>query len=219
VIAGHRTYRGRITLGGAPLAHGPRRRWRSGVAYLPEERVREALFESLSVAANLEVGDLVWTSLGSAVRPSPSRVRTMRLIDRFAIKAPGPDAVITSLSGGNQQRVVLARVLSHRPRVLIADEPTQGVDRTGRVAIHAMIRQFAAQGGAVLMVSSEFEELQALATDIAVMVDGRIVAHRPPGTPYRELVALATGSSTTADLSTVDLPDGDDPIDPRLGEG
>ena len=218
VISGHRAYKGSITLGGLALGRGPRRRWRSGVAYLPEERVREGIFESLSVASNLEVGELVWTSLGAPMAPSPSRPRTSRLIDRFAIRTPGPEALITALSGGNQQRVVLARVLSHRPRVLIADEPTQGVDRTGRAAIHAMIRQFAAEGGAVLMVSSEFEELQALATDIAVMVDGRVVAHRPPTTAYRELVALATGSATTADISTVDLPDGDVPNPDSLGE-
>jgi ABC-type sugar transport system ATPase subunit len=218
VIAGHRTYKGNISLGGAPLAHGPRRRWRSGIAYLPEERVREALFQTLSVASNLEVGDLVWKSLAGATRPSPSRSRSTRLIDRFAIRTPGPDALITALSGGNQQRVVLARVLSHRPRVLIADEPTQGVDRTGRVAIHAMIRQFAATGGAVLMVSSEFEELQALATDIAVMVDGRIVARRPPTTQYRELVALATGSNDRADLADIDLsPLTDPPAAPTTG--
>lgn len=218
VISGHRAYKGSITLGGVALGSGPRRRWRAGVAYLPEERVREGIFESLSVASNLEVGDLVWTSLGAPMAPAPSRSRTSRLIDRFAIRTPGPEALITALSGGNQQRVVLARVLSHRPRVLIADEPTQGVDRTGRAAIHAMIREFAAEGGAVLMVSSEFEELQALATDIAVMVDGRIVAHRPPTSAYRELVALATGSATAADISTVDLPDGEGLDDDSLGE-
>lgn len=195
-VAGHGPQEGVVTVGGKPLPTGATRRWRSGVAYVPEDRVREAMFDSLSVASNLEVGELAWGRLARPMPLRPDRRRTAADIDRFGVKTPSSSAPVTALSGGNQQRVVLARVLGRRPRVLIADEPTQGVDRAGRAAIHQLIRQFAAEGGVVLLVSSEFEELQALATDLAVLVDGRIVARRPPDTDYRELVALATGAGT-----------------------
>ncbi|WP_029138049.1 ATP-binding cassette domain-containing protein [Nakamurella lactea] len=192
-IAGHAPYRGEITLVGQRLPRGARNRWRAGIAYLPEDRSREAVFDSLSVARNLEIGELPRAALTGWFAPNPDRGRTRTLIERFGIRTPAAGAPITALSGGNQQRVVLARVLSHQPQALIADEPTQGVDAAGRAAIHRMIRQFAAEGGAVLLVSSEFEELQALSTDIVVMVDGSIVAHRPPDVAYRDLLALATG--------------------------
>jgi len=197
-VSGHEKYRGEITVGGLPAPADPRASRRMGIAYVPEDRVREGLFPSLSVERNLEVGDLVGRSLAAPTAARPSRSATRQLIDRFGIRTASSDASITSLSGGNQQRVVLARVLGHRPRLLVVDEPTQGVDRAGRAAIHTMIRDFAESGGAVLLVSSEFEELQALATRLVVMVDGNIVAHRLPDTPYRELVALATGAQIAA---------------------
>lgn len=194
VLTGHESYRGTITLGGVPVPRSSRSRSRSGIGYIPEDRAREAIFESLSVARNLEVGELVRTSLGSLIPIRPDAQRTNSLIQRFGIRTASLGTGITALSGGNQQRVVVARVLSHRPRVLVADEPTQGVDRVGRAAIHEMIRQFASEGGAVLFVSSEFEELQEVATYLAVLVDGRVTAFRKPSTEYRELVALATGT-------------------------
>ena len=194
VVTGHEKYRGQISVGDHRAPADPRASRRMGIAYVPEDRAREGVFPSLSVERNLEIGDLIGRSLAAPTAARPSRGATRQLIDRFGIRTAGADTAITSLSGGNQQRVVLARVLGHRPRLLVADEPTQGVDRAGRAAIHTMIRDFAASGGSVLLVSSEFEELQALATRLVVMVDGRIVAHRPPDTPYRELVALATGA-------------------------
>jgi len=198
VVTGHEKYRGDISVGGRRAPAEPRASRRAGIAYVPEDRVREGVFPSLSVAGNLEIGDLVRHSLTSLRPPRPSRGAIQLLIDRFGVRTAGQESAITSLSGGNQQRVVLARVLGHRPRVLVVDEPTQGVDRAGRAAIHTMIREFAESGGTVLLVSSEFEELQVLATRLVVMVDGRIVAHRLPDAPYRELVALATGAHTAS---------------------
>lgn len=197
-VSGHEKYRGEISVDGQPAPADPRASRRMGIAYVPEDRVREGVFPSLSVERNLEVGELVGRSLAAPVAARPSRSATRQLIDRFGIRTASPDSSITSLSGGNQQRVVLARVLGHQPRLLVVDEPTQGVDRAGRAAIHTIIRDYAESGGSVLLVSSEFEELQALATRLVVMVDGRIVAHRLPNTPYRELVALATGAQITA---------------------
>jgi ABC-type sugar transport system ATPase subunit len=88
---------------------------------------------------------------------------------------------------------VVARELMNAPALIVADEPTQGVDQAGRTAIHAVLRDFARRGGGVLIVSSEFEELKELADRIHVLVDGRMVAERPASVPYAELVALASG--------------------------
>lgn len=185
---------GRITVSGRELPRSPAAARRLGIAYIPEDRAREAIFPALSVSRNLEVGALAGGRLSRPLRPVPSAQRTRELMARFGVKAPSPAAFITALSGGNQQRVVLARVLSREPRLLVADEPTQGVDQVGRAAIHQMIREFAAAGGAVLLVASEFEELQALAGRICVMRDGKIVAEVQSDTDYRELIGLATGA-------------------------
>ncbi|MEV7011847.1 ATP-binding cassette domain-containing protein [Streptosporangium sp. NPDC051022] len=183
-----------VTFLDGPLPSDTRASRRAGIAYLPEDRANESVFASLTVARNLEIADVVPSGLGALFGPRPDRSRTARTISEFGIKTASPQTEITALSGGNQQRAVLARVLAHQPRLLVADEPTQGVDRTGRAAIHTMIRRFAESGGAVLVVSSEFEELQELADSLHVISDGRVVARRPPDCEYRELVALATGA-------------------------
>ena len=166
---------------------------RAGIAYIPEDRLNEGLFPPLSVAMNIEVGDLVRRSLAALMSFSPDRAETARAIDRFGIKTPSQSVEVTALSGGNAQRVVIARELMNEPELLVADEPTQGVDRAGRAAIHDLMRDFAARGGGVLVVSSEFEELQEIASRLYVMVDGRVVADVPADTPYAQLVALASG--------------------------
>lgn len=170
---------------------------RAGIAYIPEDRLREGIFPSLSVARNIELGDLVRNSLASVVRPSPHKPRIAAVIDRFGIKTPSPNIDVTALSGGNAQRVVIARELMNEPQLVVADEPTQGVDRTGRAAIHTMLREYAESGGAVLLVSSDFEELQALADRLYVMVDGRVVAAEPATADYSRLLSLASGLPDT----------------------
>ncbi|MFI6908248.1 ATP-binding cassette domain-containing protein [Nonomuraea sp. NPDC050394] len=202
VAAGCERYTGRIEVDGRPLPSTPAGSRHAGIAYVPEDRARESAFSTLSVERNLEVGDLIHRRLARPMPWRPAGARTRRLIADFGIKTAAPTSAMTSLSGGNQQRVVLARVLANRPRLLIADEPTQGVDRSGRRAIHDLLRRFAGAGGAVLLVSSEFEELQELSSRIAVMRDGRIVAELPATTEYRRLVALATGAENSSEVRT-----------------
>ncbi|KRC62800.1 hypothetical protein ASE14_03005 [Agromyces sp. Root81] len=185
---------------GAAVPRTARSARRAGIAYIPEDRLREGVFPSLSVASNIEIGDLVRRGLAAIVPFKPAASATARVIERFGIRTPSQSADITALSGGNAQRVVVARELMNEPRLLIADEPTQGVDRTGRAAIHDLLRDFAERGGAVLLVSSEFEELQELADRLYVMADGRIVSAEPVTTPYSRLVALATGVDESASI-------------------
>lgn len=182
-----------VTFLGEPLPASARDSRRKGIAYIPEDRLNEGIFPALSVAKNIELGDLVRRSLASVWKPTPSTSRIAEVIERFGIKTPSHKVEITALSGGNAQRVVVARELMNEPRLVVADEPTQGVDRTGRAAIHELLRGYAKRGGAVLAVSSEFEELQQLADRLYVIVDGRIVGEVSADTPYSRLLALASG--------------------------
>lgn len=182
---------------GSRLPSSVRAARRAGIAFIPEDRRRDGVFPTLSVERNIEIGDVVRSSLGHIWPMRPARTKTDSVISGFGIKTPSPAAEITVLSGGNAQRVVVARELMNGPALIVADEPTQGVDQVGRTAIHAMLRDFARRGGGVLVVSSEFEELKELADRIHVLVDGQMVAERPADVPYAELVALASGVPPT----------------------
>jgi rhamnose transport system ATP-binding protein len=111
----------------------------------------------------------------------------------LGIKAAGPDAVGASLSGGNQQKVALARWLATKPRVLILDEPTQGVDVGAKGEIHRIIRRLAAEGLAVLLISSDLPEVLALSDRLGVMRGGRLVTVLPGGTEPSVVMAAALG--------------------------
>jgi ribose transport system ATP-binding protein len=145
----------------------------AGVAYVPEDRAREAAFPDLAITDNLSV-----TRLGSywGVRGMNRRRENdvgRRLISDFKVKATGPLALFSSMSGGNQQKVVLARWLQRDPSLLLLDEPTQGVDVMSRVDIYATIREAARRGSAVLVASSDASELLALCDRIVILREGR----------------------------------------------
>jgi ABC-type sugar transport system ATPase subunit len=166
-----------------------------GIGFVPEDRFADALFPTLSTASNLTITNYVANRpvLGLA-NLRVERKMAAELVLRFGIRAPSLNTLITALSGGNQQRTVLARTFAARPLLLLADEPTQGVDRRGRADIHALIRGYADLGGAVVMVSSEFEELLELCDRVLVMRDGVAVANlKASDTNYRALIALTSG--------------------------
>jgi ABC-type sugar transport system ATPase subunit len=188
-------HQGEFALDGRAQKSLARPRLRRGIGFVPEDRMADALFPTLSTTDNLAVTHHVANRrLLELARPRAERQMAAELVKQFLIKTPSLDALITSLSGGNQQRTVLARTLASRPRLLLADEPTQGVDRLGRADIHRLIRGYAASGGAVVLVSSEFEELLGLCDRLVVMRDGRAVANLTPGeTDYRSLIGLTSG--------------------------
>lgn len=144
-----------------------------GVALVPEDRVREAAFMDMPLRDNLVVSVLssFW---GKRVMPvARERAAARSLIDTFGIKVGGPDALFSSMSGGNQQKAVLARWLQREPRLLLLDEPTQGVDVMSRADIYATIRKAAADGCAVLVASSDVGELCALCDRVVILRQGR----------------------------------------------
>jgi ribose transport system ATP-binding protein len=113
---------------------------------------------------------------GGRLRSREERADTRRLIEAFAVKAAGPGIAFGTLSGGNQQKAILGRWLRRDPRVLLLDEPTHGVDVGARIEIYATIRRAVDAGAAVLVASSDFEELAGLCDRVAVISGGRIVA-------------------------------------------
>ena len=124
-------------------------------------------------------------------------------VDRFAIKAPSLETPVAHLSGGNQQKVALARWLATSPAVLILDEPTQGVDVGAKAEIHRLMGDLAAEGLAILMISSEMPEILGMSDRIAVMRAGTIVAVLEAAAATQEaLLALALGHDDTAAVAS-----------------
>jgi ribose transport system ATP-binding protein len=148
----------------------------AGVAYVPEDRTTEAAFLNQSLADNV-----VASSIGRYWRSFRLRNRAMDhdardIIGRYFIRASSEKQIMGTLSGGNQQKVVLARWLSRKPRILLLDEPTQGVDVNARAEIYALISKAVAEGCSVLLVTSDFEELSRVADRAVVLSGGRVTA-------------------------------------------
>jgi len=166
---------GEFRINGKQTALGePTRIQDAGVVYLPGDRHSEGLFMSLSVRENIVV--LVLDALSRLGFVSPPRESSLVAgqIAALAIKTPSPDARIASLSGGNQQKVLFARSLSREPAVLLADEPTRGVDAGARMELYRILRETAARGGAVVVLSSDVIELQGLCDRVLVFSRGQI---------------------------------------------
>ncbi|QKJ20543.1 sugar ABC transporter ATP-binding protein [Microbacterium hominis] len=163
----------------------------AGVALVPENRVREAAFMDRSVRENLAVAMLTEYFRGRWMPRRRERVAAASLIRSFGVKVAGPDSLFSSMSGGNQQKVVLARWLQRTPRLLLLDEPTQGVDVMSRADIYTTIRAAAGEGCAVVVASSDMTELHALCDRIAFLARGRIVDEvAAADTDIDELTAL-----------------------------
>jgi rhamnose transport system ATP-binding protein len=149
---------------------------RAGVAYLPEDRLHHGVVPQMAIAANVTLAHMSAASRWGLIDRSAERAVAQEHVDRLRIKTPSVSVAVEALSGGNQQKVALARWLETRPRVLILDEPTQGVDVAAKAEIHALIQDLAAQGLAIVMISSELPELLGMSDRIAVMRAGTIAA-------------------------------------------
>lgn len=168
--------RGEVLVAGRRLRAGsPRTAMAAGVALVPEDRKRQGLILDLGGRQNVSLAMLRRLSLGGFLRRGAERTLAVQEYARLAVKAPSVDAPVGSLSGGNQQKVALAKWLVRRPRVLIVDEPTRGVDVAAKAAIHALLDHLACEGVAILLISSELPELLLMSRRILVMRGGRIV--------------------------------------------
>src|SRR5262249_48816239 len=165
----------------------------AGIAFLTEERKKDGLFLELSLAANTTFANLGEVSANNMLRRGVERERTRALLGQVGVDPPAPHARAKSLSGGNQQKLVFARWLFCAPRVLILDEPTRGVDVGSRAAIHLLIQRLAADGAAILMISSEIEEVLGLAHRTIVMRRGAVVREFPADPPLNDVMEAAFG--------------------------
>jgi ABC-type sugar transport system ATPase subunit len=190
---------GSMSFGGAPFApKTPHAAVKAGLGLVPEERRAEGLILTKSVAFNVSLANLKRIIMNPALPLISGAARnnlTLEIIRALSIKTESPETPVGRLSGGNQQKVVIGRWFASAPRVLILDEPTRGVDIGARIEIHRLIRGLAEKGMAVLVISSEPEELPDVCDRVLVMAEGRIV---------RELAGSAVSRSAIVEASYVE---------------
>ena len=164
-----------------------------GIAYVPEDRRRHGVILEMPIAHNMTMAIHDRVFPGAWLRFGAEKQLASEFIRDLGVKAYGPDAPGGSLSGGNQQKVSLARWLATKPKLLILDEPTQGVDVGAKSEIHKIIRRLAKEGLAVLMISSDLPEVLGMSDRIAVMRGGTITAMLPAKTDAHDVMAAALG--------------------------
>jgi rhamnose transport system ATP-binding protein len=185
---------GALEIGGRRFrARSPRAALRRGLAYLPEDRLQQGLVQSMPISTNASMAVLPELTPGGFLRPWRERALARRFMDELRIKATSPAQLVRSLSGGNQQKVVLAKWLAAEPRILILDEPTHGVDVATKADVHRTISHLAAGGLSILLISSELLEILGMSDRVLVMREGRLVAElgRAEATEERIIQAAA----------------------------
>jgi ribose transport system ATP-binding protein len=185
---------GQVLVRGLAMPASPAALSRAKVGLLSEDRKGEGLAESLSIAENVTLSGTSTSGPWGLSLPSRSLEVGRRWIEKLGIRARGPEQPARALSGGNQQKVALARLLHQDVDVLLLDEPTRGIDVGSRADIYRAIDQLASRGKAVLVVSSYMPELVGICDRIAVMVRGCLQAARPVGErSEHQLLLEATG--------------------------
>lgn len=186
---------GEVRVAGVPVPHSPRARIRAGLGFVSEDRKGEGLAQNRSIADNTTLSRLDKYSAGGWLNLARRRAEVNRWMGRLQIKARSQDQLITALSGGNQQKVALARVMHQEASILLLDEPTRGIDVGTKAEIYRLMGQLAAEGKAIVFVSSYLPELMAVCDRIGVMSRGRLRAVRPVEAWTEEsLLALAVGA-------------------------
>lgn len=192
--------RGRMEVAGqSVIPRSPREAIRAGIGYLPDDRKRDGLALQQSVLDNAMLtlrgmAAMLARPLGRSAQPEAVE-RLLRAVD---VRAAGWDQEMRQLSGGNQQKTIVARWLARSPKILIFAEPTRGIDVAAKAQIYRLMRDFVAEGRGIIVISSDLQEVIGIADRILVMHDGRIVGERPAGTSEEEIALLATGHGPDA---------------------
>ncbi len=190
---------GTITVKGQPVhIESPSQAVELGLAYVPEDRRRHGVVMDFPIALNTTLASLRRVSSGGFLQFDQERRFASEYFERFRVKAPSVDTPVRNLSGGNQQKISLARWLMTEPQILILDEPTQGIDVGAKAEIYALVNELAGRGLAILLISSELPEILGLSDRIAVMHKGRIagVLDRSEADAHR-VMELALGHGVT----------------------
>jgi general nucleoside transport system ATP-binding protein len=196
-LMGLRPSTGSVRLDGTDLSHATTRgRLHAGIGYVPEDRSEDGLVGDFSVADNLilDVYDQPPYASGLALDLDAIRESAAKRVEEYDVRTTSITTLAGTLSGGNQQKVVVAREMSRDVRLMIVSQPTRGLDVGSIEFVHKRLVAQRDEGVAVLIVSSELDEIYALADRIAVMYEGQIVAFRPPTIPEEELGLLMAGS-------------------------
>ncbi len=187
---------GEVLLDGKPARIGsPGDALRCGIVYSPEDRKEHGLFLSHSVQANIIAASLAECSSSGFMRRSVEQSLSSGFVRDLAIRTPDLERHAATLSGGNQQKVLLAKWLATKPRVLIVDEPTRGVDVGSKSEIHHLLRRFTEEGGAVIMISSELPEILGMSDRVVVFHEGCVAGELSGDEASEErIMRLATGA-------------------------
>jgi rhamnose transport system ATP-binding protein len=199
---------GEVLLEGRPVTfRSPAEALRAGIAYVPEDRHQDGLILDFSITHNITLPILPRLFPRLFLRSREEDEVATSFSERLRVRATGVHQVVSSLSGGNQQKVVIAKWLAARPRVLILDEPTRGVDIGAKVEVHRIVSELAATGLAIIMISSDLPEVLAMSDRILVLHEGRVAGEISRADASEERVmfaatgqfeAAAAGQVTTA---------------------
>ncbi|MEU4682407.1 ABC transporter ATP-binding protein [Streptomyces xinghaiensis] len=191
---------GSVVLDGEDVTHAPtRKRREGGIGYIPEDRQRHGLLLEAPLWENRILGHVTErpNSKGGLLDIKAARADTQRIVREYDVRTPGIDVTAASLSGGNQQKLIVGREMSHDPKLLIAAHPTRGVDVGAQAQIWDAIRAARREGLAVLLVSADLDELIGLSDTLRVMFRGRLVADADPATiTPEELGSAMTGAAS-----------------------
>jgi len=191
--------KGKILLRGKPISIStPAQAIKNGIAFLPEDRRRHGVILNMQIGANITLASLDRLSRLGVMDFKREKKIAAEYTQRLGVKTPATYVPVSTLSGGNQQKVALSRWLVTKPSVLILDEPTQGIDVGAKAEIHALMTELAAEGVAILMISSELPEILGMSDRVAVMFGGTIVEilDRSKAT-QQKVLALALGHHLT----------------------
>ncbi|MHB0887002.1 MAG: ABC transporter ATP-binding protein [Bacillota bacterium] len=193
-----RVQKGKVLIAGADLTNrSPREIIDAGVSHVPEDRLGMGLVPGLGVHDNVILKDyrLAAMSSGPLLKPRAIHARATELVERFEVKVAGLDSPVRLLSGGNLQKLLLAREISARPKLIVAMLPTRGLDVGATAAIHRMLLAQRASGAAILFASEDLDEILRLSDRVAVICDGRIMGEMPAeGADVEEIGLLMAGA-------------------------
>lgn len=191
---------GQIKLAGQPVKiHTPKQAIQQGLGFVPENRKLQGLFLNMAVRENIVMSNMGLVTNAGFVHNSKANGLAQEFVKKLDVRTPGLRQHVRNLSGGNQQKVIIARWLTLKPHILVLDEPTRGVDVGAKAEIHALMRQLAKDGVGVLMISSELPEVLGVSDRILVMHEGRVTGElsRDEATQDNIMIA-ATGGGTHA---------------------
>jgi ABC-type sugar transport system ATPase subunit len=209
IFGADRYDRGTITLDGEPVViRSPQQAVRLGIGYVPEDRKLQGLFQSMTIRDNIAMSVIgQMTRTGGLVDRAAVKGVVIAYRDRLQVRPPDIEALVGRLSGGNQQKVALAKWLALRPKVLILDEPTRGIDVGAKAEVHALIDELAHEGIGIILISSELPEVLNMSDRILVVADGEIVGElaRDQATQERVLELSSIKSSRAAHAATASV--------------